>query len=217
MRVFKFLSAKWAKEAVLQQRLKISLLTALNDPWDGHGLRFSSELHKGAWGRTLSQLAQSKGILCFSREWDDPVQWSHYGDQHRGIVLGFDASPEYCMEMIYRKDLADFDRLTGTAENDRVKHILTIFSIKYTNWQYEKEVRMFVGIDDPDDESGHFFKKFDQDLSLKEIIFGARFQNPEDMAVILARARKDTAVSCRMAKMGNQTFRMEDDPFWSAQ
>src|SRR5207253_3097370 len=30
-----------------------------------------------------------KGICCFSEEYNNPLLWSHYGDQHRGICIGY--------------------------------------------------------------------------------------------------------------------------------
>ncbi|MBB4402923.1 MULTISPECIES: DUF2971 domain-containing protein [Rhizobium/Agrobacterium group] len=30
-----------------------------------------------------------KGVVSMSERWDSPLMWSHYGDQHRGICIGY--------------------------------------------------------------------------------------------------------------------------------
>lgn len=32
------------------------------------------------------------GAVCFTENENDPKMWSHYGDRHRGVMIGFDAS-----------------------------------------------------------------------------------------------------------------------------
>lgn len=29
------------------------------------------------------------GLLCFSTNWTNPLLWSHYGEKHTGVCLGF--------------------------------------------------------------------------------------------------------------------------------
>ena len=32
------------------------------------------------------------GAACFSSRANDPLMWAHYGDRHRGVMIGFDAT-----------------------------------------------------------------------------------------------------------------------------
>ena len=32
------------------------------------------------------------GAACFSSKANDPLMWAHYGDRHRGVMIGFDAT-----------------------------------------------------------------------------------------------------------------------------
>jgi hypothetical protein len=43
-------------------------------------------------------------MLCFSRDWHNPVQWSHYADKHRGICLGFDVPDSLLVPVQYTKE-----------------------------------------------------------------------------------------------------------------
>jgi len=38
----------------------------------------------------LTQQADNVGILCFTKEYDNPLMWSHYADGHRGFCIGYD-------------------------------------------------------------------------------------------------------------------------------
>ena len=67
------------------------------------------------WKRDLSK---DIGILCFSKYWYNPVQWTHYADRHKGLCLGFDVPDEYLVKINYCSNrqsaedfLADLDAL----------------------------------------------------------------------------------------------------------
>ena len=44
------------------------------------------------------------GLLCFSKNWDNPVQWAHYADKHRGLCLGFDVVDSFLAEVKYKEE-----------------------------------------------------------------------------------------------------------------
>ena len=39
-----------------------------------------------------AEVARRWGVLCFSEDKSDVLQWSHYADRHQGMCLGFDVS-----------------------------------------------------------------------------------------------------------------------------
>ncbi len=215
MRVYKFLSAHWAKEAIVKGRLKISLLHGLNDPWDGHAVSFQSEIERNAWQRTISTLSQTKGLICTSRNWTDPVLWSHYAEQHQGIALGFDVIAD-ALPVTYQTELIRFpNEFLHRSTDVKLDFMKMALSTKFTNWKYEEEVRFFTSLDEPDLPCGHFFIEFGADFTLKEVIFGARYSNPSDETLILSIIRKFPAVDCMKAKLGNRTFDVEKDETWT--
>ncbi len=141
--------------------------------------------------------------------------WSHYGDQHHGVALGFDVSDEYAMKVTYRDELNRLDEvLLATSKDKQIDVLQRVFATKFTNWKYELEVRLFTEIRNSDEASGHFFKAFDSGLLLKEVIFGARYQNPEEMAALLPKIRNDREITCWKAALGNETFKLIVDPDW---
>jgi hypothetical protein len=215
LRVYKFLSAHWAKEAIVKRRLKISLLHDLNDPWDGHAVAYQSESERTSWQKAYNSLSQTRGLICTSGNWTDPVLWSHYSDQHRGIALAFEIKGD-ALPVTYQKDLipfpADFSKQTV---DQKLKFVQSAISTKFSHWHYEREVRFFTDLDEPDLPSGHFFMDFGDAFALKQIIFGARYSSPFDESIILSIARKMNPVECFKAKLGNARFEVEKDESWS--
>ena len=45
---------------------------------------------RGCHHRSFPKTSALRAILCFSRNWDNLLLWSHYGDRHMGVCLGFD-------------------------------------------------------------------------------------------------------------------------------
>jgi len=50
---------------------------------------------------TIGELNDIAGVMCFSSTWKNPVMWSHYADQHRGICLGFEVPDVYRKKIKY--------------------------------------------------------------------------------------------------------------------
>jgi len=62
----------------------------LNDPFEFLGVDLSDPDFRRQIKATKKTLSESRGLLCFSKNWHNPVLWGHYADKHRGICLGFD-------------------------------------------------------------------------------------------------------------------------------
>src|SRR5690242_12659557 len=140
MRVYKFLDSHFALKSLTEKRLKISTLDDLNDPFDLIPYDLSDKKHRFALRMTRSAVAKSTGMLCFSADWRDPVIWAHYSDKHRGICLGFELEDNLCQKVRYVSTRLPFPALI-TMESTEVA--LAMLSTKYSNWQYEQEIRAF--------------------------------------------------------------------------
>jgi hypothetical protein len=101
MRVYHILPAKYAIEDLERRRLKIARLDDLNDPFELMSCELPTPAHREAFQHYKASVARRYGALCFSRAWKNPVLWSHYGDKHKGICLGFDVPDEAIRPIIY--------------------------------------------------------------------------------------------------------------------
>ena len=93
MRVYHFTNAPYGLDNLQRKRLKIATIEQLNDPFEVLGVALQDAAIRDRYKKLKQGLADYMGLLCFSANWSNPVQWSHYADHHRGICLGFDVSP----------------------------------------------------------------------------------------------------------------------------
>lgn len=171
MRVYHFLDREFGLLDIEHRRLKIARINDLNDRFEMRPRCADMQARRVI--RDLKDQAHARfGLLCFSRNWENPVQWSHYADRHRGLCLGFDVDDTVLERVIYRRHRprADMYRLfrdqpTGEA------HMRAWFRTKYVHWEYEQEERVFIGLDDPP-ENGLHFEPFSPRIRLAEVIVG---------------------------------------------
>jgi Protein of unknown function (DUF2971) len=120
-------------------------------------------------------LAQyDRGVCCFASAVDNPLLWSHYGDQHRGLCIGYGLNriPEPKLyKVVYGGSRTIKTSLIARAllENDHEAQDLldrNVLLRKAPSWRYEREWRLLG-------------KRGAQDscLRLLEVTFGLRCPN----------------------------------------
>lgn len=174
MRLYKFYSKEWALDALRKQRLKISTIGDLNDPFEFVGSTSSNPEQRRIWHKATLHMFASNGLISFAEHWSNPVLWSHYADRHRGAALGFDVNDKFLWKVKYRSARKALPDLTQLSANQRLDLIKDSVQTKFLHWNYEAEQRIFVNLDPKEEENGLYFKDFDDDLVLKEVIIGVR-------------------------------------------
>ncbi|SCX76959.1 DUF2971 domain-containing protein [Nitrosospira sp. Nsp13] len=175
MRVFHFVNAEFGLENLRRRRLKIATLHELNDPFELLGINLADESLRRAIGAMKNQMASTRGLLCFSRDWHNPVQWSHYAEKHTGICLGFDVPDEILSEVSYsrRRFVIQPECFRDSSKIDITTAKQVLFT-KYSHWRYENEIRCFVTLEEKDTEKNMYFADFSDKLHLTTVIVGAR-------------------------------------------
>ena len=112
-----------------------------------------------------------RGVCCFSKSYSSPVLWSHYGDQHQGLCIGYgtDRVPKpQLQKVVYGKsrDIKTSTLVQAFIHDDcEVRNELDrkILLRKAKEWGYEREWRLIgpQGLQE-------------SPLLLKEITFGLR-------------------------------------------
>lgn len=208
MRVFHFVNETFGLEDLRRRHLKIATLNELNDPFELFGVNLADKRLRCAFRVMKDELASKRGLLCFSRNWRNPVQWSHYAAKHTGLCLGFDIPDELLGAVTYSRK-----RLVVDVESFRNPRALSVDTLmrflftKYTHWRYEKEVRCFVTLEEKDPEKNLYFAKFSDRLRLAVVIVGA--QSALTRATLLG-ALGDLAPSVETfkARLAFNTFRV---------
>lgn len=173
---YHFLPAKYALCGIEKRRLKVATFDDVNDPFELLGINLGDrktrkqnrELRKKLrhW---RDRMKRKYGMLCFSSGWSNPLLWSHYGDRHRGIGLGF------CVDQL-REVTYQQERLPGQAWNP-TEDIQPILWTKFRHWKYEAEHRRFVLLSECRSETKcgkklHFWP-FGSGLQLRRVVIGA--------------------------------------------
>jgi hypothetical protein len=165
MRVYHFINSEYGLKDLRERRLKISRIMELNDPFEFLGADLSNREFRKAMKATKKALSKTRGILCFSANWINPVQWTHYADRHRGICLGFDIPDDHLSKVDYVPERLSAN---GKITEDLMLKFLTT---KFIHWAYEEEYRLFLALEQ--EENGLFYVDFSEDIKLSQLIIGA--------------------------------------------
>jgi DUF2971 family protein len=174
MCVYKFLSVKFALKDLAERRIKLSEFGDMNDPFELMGSQWADPFVD----RLLTSYAQNLGVLCFSKNWCNPLLWSHYADKHKGICLGFDI-PEGAGETPIYVDRRErlnpeilFEAIRTGRSQMAEQQIPRKLLLKFEDWRYEDEVRLFARLDGKPVDFSYF--DFGTNMVLCEVIAGPR-------------------------------------------
>jgi hypothetical protein len=208
MRLYYFTGAKFGLDAVGLRRLKISRIDRLNDPFEMLAGTQSDRLTRQAMRIIRDVFAKRLGLVCFSRDWHNPVMWGHYAENHHGLCLGFDVDEAVAMPVDYVTKRIPFDHFLDPATSeDEVRELTARFArTKYTHWRYEKEVRCWATLDpDGPDVQFHYFGTR---MRLRHVYIG--FQSPITRQMLVDALGDDLSDSVKITntRLAFRTFRI---------
>ncbi len=171
-RLYHFLSREHGLSNLVNRRLKIATLNDINDPFEISALYSSDRRERAALRRFKEEWAERYGMLCFSRTWSNPVQWSHYGEKHKGLCLGFDVYDGVCSNVTYSSERLKLDRRIFAKEPDFARvEAIKWSTTKFEHWSYEQETRVFLALKERGDRD-FYWCPFNSKIQLREIIVG---------------------------------------------
>ena len=205
VRVYKFYSARWGIDALYRQRLKIATDRDINDPFEFLAAG-RDKVTRSEAKRLRKELFQKNGIISFCKNWSEPLLWSHYAENHRGIALGFDIPKWNCFDVRYthhRVWLPD-ENSDSYVFGEKLDFWQSIKVTKSSRWEYESESRVFPPLETAVYENGLYFWRF-QDLgNLKEIIIGADYEGGKNSS--LHKKLTESGVRIRTARLAFKDF-----------
>lgn len=218
MKAYHFVPAEYGLENLRHKRLKIATIQDLNDPFELLCLDLTdNDLRIGIkdWKKNF---AKKFGLLCFSRTWRNPVQWSHYADKHRGMCLCFEITDGIARSVNYsaKRSTKEAKQLltTGTLDVEMANKFLTT---KFSHWRYEQELRVIKKLEGFDPKKGMYFCKFSDDLKLVEVIIGAESAVTRKQ-IITAIGEMAATVNLRNARLAFKSYRVttqNDNKLWT--
>jgi hypothetical protein len=212
MRLFHFVNEKFGLQDIRRRRIKVATLLELNDPFELLGADLSNAALRNAVIEAKEEYAKISGFICFSQDWRNPVQWSHYADRHRGLCLAFDLpdNSDLIRPITYaaKRFAVDVEHLARMTTPDQDLFSKFLFT-KFSHWRYEKEFRAIKRLAEceVECEKGLYFTKFSSDLKLATVIVGERSTITR---ATLCNALGDLASSVKTfkARLAFKTFRV---------
>jgi hypothetical protein len=151
-----------------------------------------------------AQMSQRFGMLCFCREWHNPVLWSHYADKHAGMWLGFDVPASAVKPVKYKFRRSQLRSPLTTDDADELLYT------KYRDWRYERELRSWFELRDRDPASGLYFYDLNEQIRLREVIVGPLCRATK-ARILAALDGYDTRVRIVKGRLAFKTFRVVQD------
>jgi hypothetical protein len=168
MRLYHFLPSKYALDDLTKRRLKLSQIDKLNDPFELWCSDQSDRQMRAALRAWKQEMSKQYGLLCFCATWQNPLLWSHYAERHEGICLGFDVRDDSAARVDYVNERTPLQLPLTEGSMQRI-----LFT-KFSGWSYEEEWRAWFRLEERDPAAeNHYFREFDQDIRLAEIIVGS--------------------------------------------
>ena len=150
-----------------------------------------------------------RGVCCFSATFRNPLLWSHYGDQHRGLCIGYSLARKQkprLRKVVYggsRKVMTSLIARALLNNDSEAQELLDrdVLLRKATPWRYELEWRLFdnVGVRD-------------SVLALKDVTFGLRCSYSLIYAVVAALDTRDEKVDFFQMDEVRGSFKLKRSP-----
>ena len=208
MIVYHLTEAKWALDNLRRGRLKVSRVNELNDPFELSGPHLRTKQQRNEFRNWRRTMAKSYGLLCFSRDWSNPVLWSHYAKKHTGIALGFEIPSGMLMDVIYTATRPPPESILRAYQTqaEGEAYMRELLLTKFNDWAYEDEVRVFTDLKAPDQDTGMHFVDFGENLKLREVIAGPLCKTK--VSLIRSAASKHDHVNVVKARLAFGSFRV---------
>ena len=218
MIVYHFTNAEHGLSNIANKRIKVAEIDKLNDPFELMAPDTRDKELRKAFKETKVDLAKESGLTCFSEKWSNPVHWTHYGDCHRGVALGFEIPIGLLMRVNYVKERLLVSRETPLDLNLNQSAMLKILSTKFDHWSYEEEWRGFY----PFTEVQKFhrsvglpiFQDFSEELQLKKVILGAHISKDNELKIQRALAKFESSVELIKSRAAFGTFDVVQNKRW---
>ncbi len=166
MLIYRFLDKNAALATIKDRELRISRISNLNDPFEFLCVDISDRKFRQGIYRAKARLDKTKGLICFSKNWSNPLLWGHYAEKHKGLCLAFKVN---VMES-YVNPVQYIERRLPRPTTKSLDFAKQILFTKFSHWSYEQEVRMYINLEKERD--GHYYLSFSNSLQLNKVIIG---------------------------------------------
>ena len=103
------------------------------------------------WSELGISLYRDYGVISFCEEKDNLLMWSHYTDEHYGMVVEFDSNNKFFNSLLVNEQNSAVGRLNRVMYrksrlNNIGGHLMEPYFHKSDEWGYEKEHRLLLDL-----------------------------------------------------------------------
>lgn len=136
-----------------EELIKYSKSTSDNiDSIDDKVCNYANKEIQKNFQKLFSKLRHTARILCLSATNESILMWAHYATSHTGVVIEFDTNQfviRLSKDINYDNNIVEINMETLFKKNDEsIEEFHKIYRAKSEDWDYEKEYRAFINIDD---------------------------------------------------------------------
>ncbi|MEB7605827.1 DUF2971 domain-containing protein [Enterobacter kobei] len=151
----------------------------------------------------------TSGVLSLAENYDCPLMWSHYADQHKGFCIGYDLSDNVFHDIhalnyggsrfITTQQIYDmlFDSNESVRKSAKKAIDEVVLLSKAPQWSYEKEHRVIL-------EQGLQENPF----RLSDVTFGLRFKDSVKYSVMKALEGRNGGLAFYEMVLNNHSFEL---------
>lgn len=175
MKLYHFLSERWALEAITKQRLKVSKYSGFNDPFELMAMSLAEKSHRKIINENKEKLNEKLRVLCCSASWNSPLLWGHYGDKHKGVALELEVPEKAAEAICYKKsrENVDLHDLFLQPDEEAKRRFFKLCNTKYIEWGYEDEYRVQFTKEDFYSAGEFDFYDLGSEIKITGIVLGA--------------------------------------------
>ena len=222
--LYRVLTAQAGLKSLLEGNLRLGSALEFNDPYDSLlALNHSDQrvpqeqLDQAAQNQRRTQFSQY-GVLCLTDRPQSSCLWSHYGDKHKGIALGFDFNQTgdslFRVNYSTTRPALDISEETKPGDPKAMEQIIKCLTTKSADWSYEQEFRIILPLSNLhvakrviEGKNVHFIPMPNQ---LREVILGYDFyEQDKELIRDIIRIEYDWPISIKQAKLSSNSFEME--------
>lgn len=211
IRLYYLTQFKHAISNIENRRIKVSRFRDLNDPFELLAANFKEHKTRKVVRNWKDKNHSLTGLLCFAGDWSEPVMWSHYGEKHAGVCLGFNVSRKAVQQVSYQDDRILTALGTSPAPDELSEELQQqLLCTKSGGWRYEEEYRRFVDLSNASTDGTHHYWPISGDIHLAEVILGPLCDEPIELVRQKVKSLFPSAVVFK-ARLAFQSFKVVPD------
>lgn len=186
MNIYKYFSLERGTNFLNLPLMRISTSNSLNDPFESkyasNDLKAIEEIYRKKYENHCQEYLKKfkdYGIISLTTNNDNPLMWTHYANEHKGVVIGFEIDENELSDFFYTPTTCRFEKVKysqlrqfeGIINEDNLDEIKLHYALLKSNeWKYESEYRFILSYKDADilylDKNNSLFKETLETLEL---------------------------------------------------